>query len=92
MELLDRHGRISGSYTLNNGDTGSVSGVRDGNIFKVDFIRKGEIFKWHINANWEAGPEFLEIKGRSKLLRIGNNSWFEVNAKSGIFYTNIYLL
>lgn len=91
MELLDRNGKISGSYTLFNGDIGSISGVRDGNVFMVDFIRKGEMFKWHIDANWKIDKDFLEIKGNSRLLKIGNNKWLEADNEPKIFYSNVYL-
>lgn len=92
MELLDRKGKISGSYILKSGDNGTIAGVRDGNVFMVDFIRKGELFKWHIDANWKIDKDFLEIKGNSRLLKIGNKMWLEVDNNTKVFYSNVYLL
>lgn len=89
MTLKDNDGNLSGSYKLENGDFGVINGLRDGSTFIVDFIRKGEIFKWHIDAEWIKNLPYIEIKGNTHELWIKNDAWKRLNTDEYKFYSTV---
>lgn len=89
MNLVENDGNLSGNYYLENGESGVISGIRDGKTFKVDMIRKGEIFKWHINAIWKPNDSYIFIDGECLELIIIDNFWKRNNKDGHKFYSSV---
>lgn len=91
MNLKDNDRSISGTYSFANGEYGVISGLRDGSVFIVDLIRKGELIKWNIQANWKADDQYIQIQGRSFKYIIKNSSWIRSDTSSYLFYSMVVL-
>ncbi|MDN3666920.1 hypothetical protein ACFFU1_08225 [Algibacter miyuki] len=89
MNLHEISGNLSGTYNFDNGETGNITGFRDATPFHIDLVRKGEIFKWRINALWKPNGDYIEINGEAEELIIMENDWKRNGARAHTFYSSV---
>lgn len=87
MELLDKGGRISGTYYLETGQSGVIGGIRDGTTFVATFFRGSSPTKWSIQANYKSNDEFLEITGHADLYKAHETEWKKIGDSSEFYAT-----
>lgn len=96
MEIKVKEGFVTGNFDLDGSASsaiikeGGIIGIKDGDVFSVDFIEKGANRKWKIKANIDTKPNYIKIDGKATLLTITNSKWEEtVPQKTESFFASI---
>jgi serine/threonine protein kinase len=89
MEIHQQgHLTITGSYSLDNGDTGVFDGGRDGDRFWGTFTRGASVTKWIVEgADIVTTQGYLELKGTAYLQRALQNGWARAGADNEFYAT-----
>ncbi len=95
MEISEKNegggNQLTGSFYLDSGEQGILTGTRDGETFIVDLIKENQVEKWHLEGTYkkiEADiQKYIEITGNATILRITDTGWKPLEGQGAIdFY------
>lgn len=75
MNLRQDGGRVTGSYSLGDGLSGAVDGLRDGTVFYASFYRGEAPSRTVVDARWTIGQGYIELVGDASTQVLAPTGW-----------------